>query len=201
MQRDPSLFIHPIDIRQVANHLSAASTDEGPGTSSTEMNGTEPGDSRKDLWEGQWFRIHLEPFWARFLKKGIEEQILDAAHYRIFFLLTTLMGSRNEVYQTQEEMAGLVHLKPSRVSEVLRDLDDLGCIQRIGGRSKGAFIRLDPALVTRSSRVTHQKVVNEWNSEVIFRVAKQKKNADIGVEKGQEYRHESNKVNDNSVPF
>lgn len=128
--------------------------------------GSQTDDSRQDTWGGIWFRIQLEPFWNRFLKKGIEERTLDAAHFKIFLLLTTLMGSRNEIFQSQEELGGLVKLKPSRVSEVLKDLEAMGCLQRIGGRRKGAFIRLDPNLVTRSSRSTHLKAMEEWNEEV-----------------------------------
>ena len=122
-------------------------------------------ETRQDPWGSAWFRINLEPFWNRFLNRGIQEGILDAAHFKIFLLLTTLMNSRNQITQSQDELASLVRLKPSRVSEVLKDLEAMGCVQRVGGRRKGALIRIDPELVTRASRLTHLKAIDEWKAE------------------------------------
>lgn len=158
MKSRPSPSVHPLDSPDSEGSANRRGSSPLDDQSSSEA-------MRPDSWRGAWFRVQLEPFWQRFLKRGMEEQMLDAAHFRVFFLLTTLMGSRNEVNQTQEEIAGLTRLKPSRVSEVLKDLESLGCIQRVGGRRKNAFIRIDPELVTRASRLTHIRAMEEWNEE------------------------------------
>jgi len=165
MKRKTGQFVHPID--QQIPHEQPLPSEESADSRAKPIVPVEGrlDDSRTDPWEGRWIRFHIQPLWTNFLKKGISEQSLDAAHFKVFLLLTTLMGIRNEILNTQEEMAELTGIKPSRICEVLRDLEALGCIQRIGTRSKGAFIRIDPGLVTRSSRLTHLKSINEWDQE------------------------------------
>jgi hypothetical protein len=134
-----------------------------PGRTRTGPPVARPGTGATDPWQGgRWARLHLEAFQTTFLQAGVRGKVLDAAHFKVFLTLVTLMDNRNRIYETQMSVADRVNLKPSRVSETLKDLEGLGCLRKVGGRSKSSFIFLNPHLLINASHARHREILAQW---------------------------------------
>lgn len=144
--------------------IKTANSESAPGTNSSTHSGESLDQARReDPWKGtSWARINLESL-GQFLQGGIKERKLDAAHFKVFLLLITRMNESNVIDSTQDDMAKTLNLKPSRFSEVIKDLAEMGLIQRLNHRKKNACIRISPYLLIMTKNIHHRRLIEYWD--------------------------------------
>ncbi|BDU74158.1 hypothetical protein [Mesoterricola silvestris] len=156
-------YAHPIGIPSAVPAAPEQDRKADPAKREEPKDGTP-----EDPWKGQrWVRLNIPAMEERLLGKGGDSGLPrpSAAHFKVFLILLTHMDEWNVVQETQQELAGILGMKPSRFSEALKELEALKCIQRFGGRTKAAHIRVNPGMVTRTTRVCHAKVVHDWDHD------------------------------------
>jgi len=118
----------------------------------------------EDPWKNsRWIRLNMPVFTDRFYTPGVRENAFGAAHFKVFLALIQHMDEWNMVYETQGELAKEAKVKPSRVCEVLDDLEKVQCIQRLYQGMKKSRIRVSPHLLIGVGGPRHHKLLKDWN--------------------------------------